>query len=158
MAENDREAFERREAETALARARGHVAELRRLFESGASYVDAHPYFEQLEADLNTVRPQTTGAVVDWQGNELNADGTRVTGGAYSGTRVDPGSQASRPNDVYDLGYQGDSRPTQSGVAAVQGPPVLVDDGRRADVEDDEIDDSNETEEQRQARYRAADK
>jgi hypothetical protein len=140
MAENDREAFERREAEAALARARGHVTELRRLYERGASFVEAHPYFEQLEADLNTVRPQTTGAVVDWQGNELNADGTRVTGHAYSGTSVEPGSMASQPRSADEIGYQ--------------GAPAVTDDESAADAE---TIDGAETEEQRAARMRAED-
>lgn len=133
MSETDREAADRREAETALTRARGHVQELRRLAEQGAGFRDMHPYFEQLEADLNTVRPQTTGAVADWQGNELNADGTRVTGRAYEGTRVEPGSMASRPYAADDIGYQ----------------------GAPADETDETIDD--ETDEQRVARIRAED-
>lgn len=152
MAETDQEAADRREAETALARARGHVAELRRLYERGAGFHEAHPYFEQLEADLNTVRPQTTGAVVDWQGNALNADGTRVTGRAYEGTSVEPGSMASQPYTANDLGYQGTSRPTESSALYVQGPPIV------AAEEDDEIEADDETDEQRAARMRAADR
>ena len=140
MGETDREAFERREAETALTRARGHVAELRRMYERGAGFVEAHPLFEQLEADLNTVRPQHSGNAVDWQGNALHADGTRRTDNAYAGTNVEPGSMASQPAGAYDLGYQGDSQPTASGVAAVQGPPVVS-----ADEDDDEIDDEDDT-------------
>jgi len=143
MTETDREAAERREAETALTRARGHVQELRRLAEQGAGFRDMHPYFEQLEADLNTARPQTTGAVVDWQGNELNADGTRVTGPAYSGTRVEPGSQASRPYAADEIGYQ--------------GAPAVVDDGTPDEADDDETIYGAETEEQRAARIRAED-
>lgn len=153
MGETDQEAFERTEAETALTRARGHVAELRRLYERGASFAEAHPYFEQLEADLNTVRPQHSGAVVDWQGNALHADGTRRTDAAYAGTSVEPGSMASQPAAAETIGYQG-------------APAVVVDeDDDEIDDEDDAADQSadasarrvaGETDAERAARMRAA--
>jgi hypothetical protein len=135
MTETDAQSAERTEVETALTRARGHVTELRRLYERGAGFHEAHPFFEQLEADLNTVRPQHTGAVTDYQGNPLNADGTRVTGPAYAGTSVEPGSQASRPYAADELGYQ--------------GAPAVADD------EDSAIDEGDdETDEERAARVR----
>ena len=145
MAESDQEAADRREAETALTRARGHVAELRRLYERGAGFHEAHPYFEQLEADLNTARPQTAGAVRDWQGNELNADGTRRTVSDVPST-IEPGSMASQPYAAEEVGYQG----------APADQPITERGEEIATVQQQRTEDG-ETAEQKAARMRAAD-
>jgi hypothetical protein len=105
---SDREYAEQREADVALDRARGHVQEVRRLWEQGGRFGDALPYLDQLEADLNTLRPQHVGQFSALDGAPLYGDGTRATGAqaAEYQSRVEPGSMASQPMTVGEGGIQ----------------------------------------------------
>lgn len=58
---SDQQYADMQEQETAGERARGHVDEIQRLIEQGATLVTILPYLDQLRADLNTVRPRHAG-------------------------------------------------------------------------------------------------
>lgn len=58
---SDQQYADRQEQETAGERARGHVDEIQRLIEQGASLRTIQPFLDQLRADLNTVRPRHAG-------------------------------------------------------------------------------------------------
>lgn len=147
QATSDRDYAEQREADTALDRARGHVQELKRLWETGGRFGDALPYFDQLEADLNTVRPQHVGAFVAQDGTPLFGDGTRPTGpqAQQYQSRIEPGSQASRPAAV----GEGTQYPTDQ-------QPITERDEEVAQVRQQRIEDG-ETEQQKADRMAAED-
>lgn len=149
MATPDRDYAAQREADVALDRARGHVQELRRLWETGGRFGDALAYFDQLEADLNTMRPQHIGAFAAADGTPLYGDGTRATGAQAQSyqSSVTPGSMADRPAGVgtgEGFEYPADRQPITE-----RGEEV-------ASVEQQRIADG-ETEQQRAKRMRAAD-
>lgn len=110
---------ELREQEIAHERARGHVAELRRLWEQGAPLRAAAQYFDQLEADLNTSRPRHAG----WSTNYAPTDAPVTTPTGLSGR---PGEPASDNAPLLD----------DNGNVIVEDeedPDVTPDDERRAE-------------------------
>src|SRR5690348_4736711 len=142
----DREYSEQRQADEALDRARGHVQELRRQWEQGGRFGDALPLLDQLEADLNTLRPQHIGAFSAADGTPLYGDGTRVTGAQAQQyqSRIEPGSMASQPLAV---GEGGTAYPVADQPITERGEEVAAVQQQRAE--------DGETAEQRAARMSA---
>ncbi len=81
------------EMEIALERARGHVTELRRLAEVGAPARESLPYFDQLEADLNTIRPVHPG----WAHYQAPQQGIVSGSSGLSGTVEPPHTEGEPP-------------------------------------------------------------
>lgn len=108
---SDQELAETRQQDEALERARGQVAEMRRLWEQGAPFAAHLPLLDQLEADLNTLRPQHAGYPAAADGTALYGDGTRPT----AGRGVDSGAIAGTGQTTVPV-------PDGRGVAAVANP------------------------------------
>lgn len=112
---------ELREQETAHERARGHVAELRRLWEQGAPLRAAQQYFDQIEADLNTSRPRHAGWSTNYAATGQPAPDAPIT--TPTGVSGRPGEPASDNAPALD----------ENGNVIVEDQDVTEDDERRAD-------------------------
>jgi len=84
-----------REQEEAHERARGHVTELRRLWEVGAPLREALPLLDQIEADLNTSRPRHGGYATDYRPLADDAPAGPVS--TPTGVSGNPNEPASNP-------------------------------------------------------------
>jgi hypothetical protein len=95
------------EVQTAHERLRGHVGEVRRLVEQGAPATSFTPYLDQIEADLNTARPEHVG----WSRYQAPNQGVVTSPTGLSGVGAAPeypGTQhTERDTELADAGIDG---------------------------------------------------